>query len=507
MNRFPRRLVLTGAGVAITLPWLEYTLPKKAQAQAAGNNPKRYMPIFLPNGASENWKPASQGVGAAWTMSPVFDPIKGDGDIAAFTAALKAKLNILSGFENGSAFNANGGSSVEPSHGRQPGAFLTCVDPGVVRSQLKVAEANAPSLDQIMAAHAAFKDKTALASLQLGLSTPESYCDGQPCSNSRSISWAVAAGGVGAPSTTPMYKQVDPLAVFNKIVGVIKPSTGTPMPTGPDPEAVKRAARNKSVLDAVLENATRTQAKLGTADKMRLDEFLTAVRAIEKQATGVSAGMGGVACSASMKPTMATVTQGPSAPKQNTATYNKGTHAVAMNDLIVMALQCDATRIITYMLEDERSEFTYDHVKSRTFNATGSTVGNGTCPEYHGGGQHGSQDAFASIVRWNTGVVADLATKLDTIKEADGTSILDNTIIFYAGAMHGSDHSCHLLPVSLIGGSALGLKQDQHVDLGTRPLRDLHFTMMQKFFDMSDVKDFGQNLTGAQIKVVSEILA
>jgi hypothetical protein len=258
------------------------------------------------------------------------------------------------------------------------------------------------------------------------------------------------------------------------------------------------------VLDAVLENATRTQAKLGAADKMRLDEFLTSVRAIEKAATGVSAGMGGVACSAIATPTMATVH--PDAPKQNTATYNKGAHALAMNDLIIMAFQCDATRIITHMLEDERSEFTYDHVPMRKFTGASSAVSGGTCPEYHGGGQHGSQDAFGSIVRWNSGVVADLATRLDAIKEADGTSILDNTIIFYAGAMHGSDHSCHLLPVSLIGGSALGLKQDQHVDLGTRPLRDLHYTMMQKFFDMSDVTNFGQNLTGAPIKVVSEIV-
>ena len=496
MNRFSRRLVLTGAGVAITLPWLEYTLPKRAEA-SAGNNPKRYIPIFLPNGASENWKPTSVGVGAAWTMSPVFDTTKTDTDLGAFSAALKAKLQVLSGFENGSAFNASGSSSVEPSHGRQPGAFLTCVDPGTVRAMLKVAEADAISLDQVMATHAAFKGKTPLASLQVGASTVLSYCDGQPCSNSRSISWS-------AP-TSPMYKEVDPLAVFNKIVGVIKPATGMPAPTGPDPEAVKRAARNKSVLDAVLENATRTQAKLGAADKMRLDEFLTSVRSVEMTATGVSAGMGGVACSAIPAPTMATVH--PDAPKQNTAAYNKGAHASAMNDLIIMAFQCDATRIITHMLEDERSEFTYDHVKMRTFNATGSTVAGGTCPEYHGGGQHGSQDAFASIVRWNSGVVADLATRLDAIKEADGTSILDNTVIFYAGAMHGSDHSCHLLPVSLIGGSALGLKQDQHVDLGNRPLRDLHWTLMQKVFDMSDQATFGQNLTGAPLKLVTEIMA
>ena len=490
MNRFvSRRLVLRGAGVALTLPWLESLLPTKS-AQAAGTAPKRYIPIFLPNGAIHNdkdvWTPTAQGTGAAWALSPILDVF----------GPLKAKMNVLSKFENGSSFNADGGSSVEPSHGRQPGAFLTCVDPGAVRKKLNVGEANAISLDQVMAQHAAFKDKTALASLQIGLSTVLSYCDGQPCSNSRSISWS--------SPTTPMYKLVDPLEVFNKIVGVIKPAAG-PGPVVPDVESMKRAARNKSIIDAVLENATRTKGKLGKADQIRLEEFLSSVRDTEKSVTGVSMGMGGVACSAIAAPTMKKVT--PDGIKQNTADYKKADHADAMNNLIVMALQCDATRIITHMLEDERSEFTYDHVTQRNFTGAGMSVeGTGTCPEYHGGGQHGSLNSFSSISRWNAGKVAELATKLDALKEADGTTTLDNTVIFFAGAMRGSDHSCHDLPVALIGGSALGLRQDQHVGLVNRPLRDLHYTMMNKVFDMGDVKDFGQNLTGAPIKVVSEIV-
>ena len=88
MNRFvSRRLVLRGAaGVALTLPWLESLLPtKSAQAQAVAA-PKRFLPIFIPNGASENWKPLQVGVGAAWTMSPVFE---------LFGAALKAKMNVF----------------------------------------------------------------------------------------------------------------------------------------------------------------------------------------------------------------------------------------------------------------------------------------------------------------------------------------------------------------------------------------------------------------------------
>jgi hypothetical protein len=490
MNRFPRRLVLRGAGVALTLPWLESLLPtKQAQAQAA-SAPKRFIPIFLPNGAVHDmldvWKPAGAGVGAAWTLSPILDVF----------ADLKAKMNVLSNFENGSVFNVDGSSSVEPSHGRQPGAWLTGMSPDLEKEKLgNVEEANGISVDQIMAKHAMFANKTGIPSLQLGLSTTESVCDGRPCSNSRSVSWS-------AP-TTPKYKQVDPQDVFNKQMGVVK--TGTNDPQMPDVEGMKRLARNKSVIDAVLENATRTQTKLGAADRGRFDEFLTAVREVEKRVTAVSMGMGGVACAAITTPTMSMVSS--KTARQTTATYNKGTHADVMNDLIVMALKCDATRIITYMLEDERSEFTYDHVTMRKFTATGSTESTGTCPEWHGGGQHGSVDSFATITRWNADKVFALCKKLDEAKEADGTSILDNTVVFFGGAMRGSNHSCHELPTALLGGGNIGLSQDQHVVLNNRPLRHLHFTLMTKIFGMTDQTDFGYDRTGAPIQLVNEILA
>ncbi len=486
MNKFfSRRTLLRGAGVALALPWMESLAPRVAGA-ATGTAPLRYMPIFLPNGAAEFWTPNGAGSGTAWNLGSVLEPF----------AELKAKMNVISNFENGSAFNASGSPSVEPSHGRQPGGWLTAVDAQALRSQLKVAEANGVSVDQIMAEHAVFKGKTPLASMQLGLSTVYSYCDGQQCSNSRSVSWKT--------QTQPMYKMVDPLQVFNSIVNVAMPGTGG-TGGGTDPNAAKRIAMRKSVLDAALENATATRSRLSIGDQARMDEFLDSVRSIELTATTVSAGMGGTAaCAIGAKPTMATVT--PDGIRQNTATYNKGAHADAMNSLIVMALQCDVTRIITYMLEDERSEFTYDHVTKRKFTNMGSTPSTGTCPEYHGGGQHGSQDDFAAITWWNVGKVADLCRKLDAIKEANGLSILDNSVVFFGGAMHGSNHSCDHLPTALIGGAGAKLKQDQHVQLNNRPLRDLHFTMMNSVFGMGQ-KDFGHNLTGAAISTVKEIIA
>jgi len=477
-----RRTFLRGAGVALALPWMESLLPRAARAQAT-TLPRRFMPIFLPNGAAELWRPLSAGTGTAWNLSSVLEPL----------TMLKAKTTVLTNVENGSAFNTSGGSSVEPSHGRQPGSWLTCVDPGQVREQLGVEEANAISIDQIMAEHAVFKDKTALPSLQVGLSTVLSFCDNQPCSNSRSISWS-------AP-TQPMYKSVDPLEVFNRIAGVAMPVEPGGMP---DLEAQKRITRHQTVVDAVLENANRTRAKLGVADQVKMDEFLETVYATEKRVTGVSQGMGGIACQLIGAPTMTTVM--PDAPRQNTETYNKGEHADVMNDLIVMAFQCDVTRIVTYMLEDERSEFSYDHVTKRTFTEEGSVEASGTCPEYHNGGQHGSQDDFATITWWNTSKVAELCLKLDAIEEAPGVTVLDNSVIVFGGCMHGSNHQCNELPLALIGGGGIGLSTDQHIVFdGDRPLRDLYFTLMNHVFGMG-ATDFGQNLTGAPIAMINEIM-
>ena len=178
-----------------------------------------------------------------------------------------------------------------------------------------------------------------------------------------------------------------------------------------------------------------------------------------------------------------------------------------MNSLIVMALQCDVTRIITYMLEDERSEFVYDEVTKRNFTAAGSTPGTGTCPEYHGGGQHGGVNEFATISWWNVGKVADLCKKLDAIKEENGLSMLDNSVLFLGAAMRGSNHSCHQMPTALIGSAGGKLKVNQHLQMGNRPLRDLHFTMMNSVFGMGQTS-FGDNLQNpGNIAVIKEIVA
>jgi hypothetical protein len=497
MNRLlSRRTILRGAGVALALPWLESLAPKSARA--ADLVRKRFLPIFLPNGAADLWKPPSVGVGDAWRLSSVLEPL----------APFKAKLNVLTNLENHSAFDIPHGShnepypKVEPSHGRQPGGWLTCKDPTTAAGQLKQPEANIPSVDQRIAKLIATQSQVPIASLQVGLSTAFSFCDGEPCSNSRSVSWD--------EKNAPMYKLVDPLEVFNKLMMVV--STKPPGEGMPDAETMKRIALNKSVLDAVQANSALSKLRLGAQDQQRLDEFLTAVREVEVSATSASAGMGGLACAPVGKPTISD----PAKPifnndfaRQNSETYNKGTHADVMNDLIAMAFQCDATRVISYMLEDERSEFTYDHVKRRTFTETGSTEVGGSCPEYHSGGQHGTQNDFATITWWNVGKVAALCDKLDKITEENGKTVLDNTLVLFGGAMHGSNHNCNELPTVLIGSGGGAFKTNQHVQFEKRWLRDLHHTVMTRMYGMSGaaVDTFGADRLAVPRAEIAEILA
>ena len=464
-----RRAVLRGAGVALTLPWLE-SLARPARAQAAAKRPQRFVAVFIPNGAPDIWMPPVAGKGDAWRLSSVLEPL----------TPLKSRVTVISGLENGSPFNESGSFSVEPSHGRLPGGWLTCVDGAEVKKRLNVPDANGVSVDQVMAAHPKFAGQTALPSLQIGLSTVHSYCDGVSCSYSRSVSWRT--------ETEPLYKIVDPTALFDRLVGA------TP---GGNVGAARREAR-LSVLDAVKETAGATRGRLSAADRLRLDEFLSSVRGVEQRVDS------GICPVSPIKPSFPRVLD--DGIKQDTYTYNRSTHFDLMNELLAIALQCDHTRIASYMMEDERSEFVFNHVPRRAFTTFTSEQIEGFCPEWHGGGQNGSVNDFATIVHWHIGKLAAFCERLRKMDDGDGQSVLDNTVVFIGCAMHGMDHSARNLPTVTIGGGGGALATDQHLALTDRPLRDFYFTLMNSVYGMG-VTDFGVNKTGAPIAPISELLA
>src|SRR5882724_9230366 len=241
-----RRSVLRGAGVALTLPFMESLVPREARAQAA-TFPKRFVPIYFPNGAGLEWWDIT-GTGKAWQPGPLLRPLL---PIRGKTMVIKnlgnytwrrdlltmspAWYSAMPRVDLGTLMPA--GSFNTPSHSRAPGAMLTCVDGDGVRRDLKVdvttSPFNAVTADQLIAQKLA--GKTTIPSLQLGLLNGVGDFDGRNSVFSQNMSWA--------DTRTPMGKELDPQKVFDVLVagGAVRAGQGV------DPALAAAAARRRAL--------------------------------------------------------------------------------------------------------------------------------------------------------------------------------------------------------------------------------------------------------------------
>jgi hypothetical protein len=477
-----RRQVLRGAGVALALPWLETFAPRTARAQTAAAR-RRFVTMYFSNGTAAFWTPTGSGAADAWQLSPIMEPL----------APSKAKLLAMSNVSNTTPFVTDKdptGTHPTGSHGALSASTWTAAIP--------VGMNNGISIDQVVANNiAAGPNPTTLHSLQVGLSTVDSFTDGLAPPHSRSMSWKSAS--------EPLYKVVNPQAVFDRLmgagVGAAPPSAmGNVSPT-PDPAAERRRALRQSALDYIIQSSQALQTRLGASDRVRVDQFLSSVRALEVRVQ--KSGMPAAAQTpASCKPT--TRASYSVAVGMTPANYSRADHANLMTDLVVMALQCDITRVASYMLDDARSEFVYKFLVPRAFTAAGSTPGtSGGCDQYHAL-QHAGEtnNQFATIGWWMAQKANDLASKLAAVSEGAAGSMLDNTVIMFASGMHGSNHKGIDIPVALIGNGGGVLKQDTYVPFATeQQMANLHLTVAQKVFGCKETS-FGSS-TG----IIPEILA
>ncbi|HET9931804.1 MAG TPA: DUF1552 domain-containing protein [Polyangiaceae bacterium] len=447
MDRSNRRQFLRGAGIALTLPWLETLAHKEAKAETP--RIQRYVMLYFSNGTADFWRPASAGAGDAWALSPILEPL----------GKVKRYVSVLTNVSNYAPF----GGHVEPSHSNLGAATWTCVKPSGQNN------ANSGiSVDQVIANR--IGSATRLPSLQVGLSTLDSYTDGLPGQHSRSMSWSSAS--------QPLYKMVSPQAVFDRLVA--------DSPTGggmDDAVAARRRALKQSALDYVKDSASDLQKKLSKSDRDRLEQFLTATRSLEKRVADFAPAPVANACAMRSRPTEVYAVG-------NTGDgYNRGVHSKLMIDLVTMAIRCDMTRVVSFMLDDARSDFVYDFLKERKFTDTGSTEGTGTVGGYHGLQHAGDRNnGFATIGYWNAQQAAELAAALMAIDDGNGSNALDNTVIAFASGMKGGNHDAGELPIALIGGggkttSGTLLKTNQHVVFPNETrLADVHLTILQRVF-------------------------
>jgi hypothetical protein len=417
-----RRTVLKGFGATLALPFLESMMPQGVLAASVPKTPIRTAFIFVPNGINmQHWVPSGNEL--PYTLQPL--------------QSLKNKFNIVSGLAQRNAFALGDGAG---DHARSAAAWLTGCHPR------KTSGANIKagvSFDQVLAKE--FSNATRFSSLELGCERGglAGDCDsGYSCAYSNSISWRA--------ETTPVAKEVDPRLVFERLFASENQNES-------DTAKAQRLAENKSILDFIMEDAKILNKKLGHTDKMKLDEYMTGVREIERRLSFLEKQRGDFNSSSLIN------VQGIPTDYQE--------HIKIMGDLMVLAFQTDTTRVSTFMFANEGS--------NRSYKMVGVTDGHHEMSHHQRTPE--KLEALKKINNFHVTQLAYILNKMDSIKEGDRT-LLDNSMVVYgAGICDGDRHNHDDLPLLLAGLGGGKIKSGRHLKFdSSTPMTNLFLSMADK---------------------------
>lgn len=439
-----RRTVLRGLGTSIALPLLNVMSSTRLLSAAAVEDavPLRMAFLYVPNGMHmPDWTPS--GEGTSYELPPTLARI----------AEHRDSFNVLTGLTlDGARAHGDGGGD----HARSVAAFLTGAHP---RKTNGADIQNGISVDQATAEQVG--GATRFASLELGLeaSAQAGNCDsGYSCAYASNMSWR--------GPTSPVAKEIDPGALFDRLFA------------GQTVNETRRAktAREKyrkSVLDFALEDAKRLHQTLPAVDQRKLDEYLYSVRDVEKRLVGVER----------LRMTEEGV---PDFPRPTGVPRELAKHAELMMDMITLALQTDSTRIISFMFTNAGSNRSYPEIG----------VSEGHHESSHHGKSPDKQANIAKINRFHIERFGYLLTRLKQVREANGKTLLDNSMLVYgSGISDGDRHNHDDLPILLAGTGGGRITSGRHVryENGT-PLCNLYLWMMRqmgakadRFGDSTDV--------------------
>ena len=150
------------------------------------------------------------------------------------------------------------------------------------------------------------------------------------------------------------------------------------------------------------------------------------------------------------------------APPSKVTDYH--THVKLMLDVMVMAFQCDATRVISFMLGNAGSNQTYPFLMT----PDGAPINGAHHEISHHGGNATNIAQLVAINTWTFGQVAYLLDKLKAVPDgAAGATLLTNSaIVVSSDVSDGNMHNHTDMPVVLAGNGGGALKPGQHVRYG-----------------------------------------
>ncbi|MBF67697.1 MAG: transcriptional initiation protein Tat [Gammaproteobacteria bacterium] len=378
----------------------------------------RMLAYYVPNGIQmTGWTPSSEG--AEWALTPILQPLAD----ASANVDVKDDVLVISGLRNDPAKPDGPGD-----HAAGTGSFLTCAH--VYKSESHIV--NGISMDQVLANR--IGGATRFASLQLGIEGGSSNggCDsGYSCAYSRNISWA-------GPHT-PLNKLTHPQGLFDLMFGGFDRTASAA-------ERAERQAHKRSILDYVTGDAKHLQSRISAADKHKLDEYLTGLRSLEKSIAGQC---------------------GPGDSPPETFDYQQ--HVKIMTDLMVTAFRCDITRVATFMLNNAGSNRHYPFL--------------GVEGAHHEISHHQDDPQkladLRTIATWEVQQFAYLLQQMKNFTEEDGTTLLDNSMVFFSSEIEdGNSHRHENLPVLLAGGASGQLDTGRHIRRQDEPIANLFTAML-----------------------------
>lgn len=401
----PRRTFLKGAGAALALPVLQSMLPAFAtRAQAQELHPTRFTGIFIPHGAAPGyWEPDSTAPGFEYPY--IWKPLE----------HLRKQVVLTTGMWSQSAENPPGVTGADHF---VAAAFLAGKKPKkTTGADVEVGT----TIDQVLAAK--IGQSNLLPSLQLAVEDPGSNStncgEGYSCVYTNTISWSTP--------TRPLPMEINPQVVFERMFG----SGGTPE------ERALRRAQQRSILDSVTDDLAKLKNEVAAPDRLRLDQYFTDVREIERRLQIAMQKSDAV-------PSMAV-------PYGVPESFDE--HIKLQFDLLALAFQADITRVGTLLMARD--------LTGRVFPESGTDI------SFHGGSHHAEDPdriaQYAILNRYHAAMVAYFADKLNSIEEGDGT-LLDHSVTLYGSNMGNSNQHLHYdVPMVLIGGANGKLKGDRHL--------------------------------------------
>jgi hypothetical protein len=424
-----RRAMLKGAGVCLALPFLDAMYGNaKLWAQQTQTQNQRLFVYYAPNGIHQSdFLPAQTGTlpeNLPFSLSSL--------------AALRAQIMLV-----GNLYNQPAHVPLAGDHARGTGSFLTA------KTVFKTDGANIQngiSIDQVIAQQIGMQARFPFLAFGAEGGGNVGGCDsGYSCVYSRNISWL--------GDRTPAAKEVNVKQAFERLFATDQ--------NGLSPEVrAKLVLQKKSILDFVKEDTQRLKNQLGQKDQIKLDEYFSGVRELERQIDLSEQLASEQTCGIESQRALF---------QTDPALYPQKVQLFL--DLIALAFQCNLSPVATFMQGNAASNIAYSFL--------------GIADGHHQISHHQDLpenfEKLRQINQWTIAQYAYLLDKLAHMPEGEDT-VLDHTLCMFSSEIQdGNRHNHDQLPMILAGAKGFFAKNTYYQPTESQKIASLYMTFARYF--------------------------